>query len=223
MKKAAFASEAAMCAAFIEVIDKRIWTPYAETAGWDILLSRKIDGFQIGVQAKLALNVGVVNQAIESHGGWMAAAPAPDARAILVPDGSLDRLAMICDYIGVCIITIGPRYNKRFEAWPALPSKPDQYGSESWHEWCPVQRHKLPEYVPDVVAGSSAPVQLTTWKIKAIKLAVLLERNGTVSRLDFKFLDLDHRRWIANEWLLPDKGGYIRGGMPDLKKQHPRV
>lgn len=60
-----FPTEAALCAAFIAAIDKRAWTPYAETAGWDILLVRKVDGFQIGVQAKLVFNLDVVNQAID--------------------------------------------------------------------------------------------------------------------------------------------------------------
>jgi hypothetical protein len=40
---------------------------YPETEGWDILLVRVSDGFQIGIQAKLALNIGVINQCLE-HG-----------------------------------------------------------------------------------------------------------------------------------------------------------
>ena len=83
-----FPTEAALCAQFIELIDKRIWTPYAETQGWDILLVRRVDGFQIGIQAKLSLNIDVIAQAIESSGHWSATAAGPDCRAVLVPEAA---------------------------------------------------------------------------------------------------------------------------------------
>lgn len=225
-----FETEVALCAAFIDQVDKRIWTSYAETGGWDILLARKSDGFQIGIEAKLTLNIDVINQAIEQHSGWMAVKAGPDCRAVLVPGGT-GKLGHICDYLGLVVIVMqsATEYSKpRFS--PRLPEKPDQWsGSDDWHEWCPTKRHKLPEYVPDVAAGASAPLQLTDWKIKAIKLAVILEKRGYVTREDFKHLSLDHRRWIAEGWLLlPPKvkegpNGYVAGGMPNLKKQHPRV
>ena len=55
----AFRSEADLCAAFLAALERehaKKWMAYAETAGWDILLVRLKDGFQIGIQAKLALN-----------------------------------------------------------------------------------------------------------------------------------------------------------------------
>jgi hypothetical protein len=85
---------------------------------------------------------------------------------------------------------------------------------------------KLPAYVPDVAAGASAPVQLTEWKIDALRLLVLLEKNGRVTRADFKHLAMDHRRWVAPfpGWLKPDgKGGYIAGGLPPFREQHVKV
>lgn len=87
-------------------------------------------------------------------------------------------------------------------------------------------RHKLPEYVPDVPAGASAPLQLTAWKICAIKIAVTLEKQGYVTRQDFKHHGIDYRRWIAPEyrWLVAGDGRYTRGDrFPDFKKQHPVV
>ena len=81
----------------------------------------------------------------------------------------------------------------------------------------------LPEYVPDVSAGASAPVQLTDWKIRAIKIAVLLEKRGFVTRSDFKGIGIDHRRWLApNDWLKIENGRYIAGRLPDFKAQHPK-
>lgn len=61
LKPKMFKTEADLCAAFIASIDSR-WTPYAETAGWDILLVRHADGFQIGIQAKQKMNTEVVNR-----------------------------------------------------------------------------------------------------------------------------------------------------------------
>lgn len=87
-----------------------------------------------------------------------------------------------------------------------------------------MQRCALPDYVPDVAAGSSAPVKLTDWKVKAIKLAVLLETRA-VTRADFKALGLDPSRWTDRHtgWLVAGDAGYRPGpGMPDFKAQHPR-
>lgn len=228
VKSPAFESEVALCSAFIDAVDKRIWTPYAETAGWDILLARRADGFQIGVQAKLQFNVDVVVQAIEEYGHWSAAAAGPDCRAVLVPAGGIRKLARVCDYIGVIVLSVYPQtstrhYGHRIE--PGLPDRSDSYrgGGSAWHEWAPAERHKLPEYVPDVAAGAPSPLQLTEWKIKAIKIAVMLELRGAVSRRHFGELQIDHRRWIANGWVILGNGGYIRGAMPDFAKQHPKV
>ena len=53
-----YPTEVALCSAFIAAVPRE-WTAYAETAGWDILLVRKADGFQIGVEAKLKIGVEV--------------------------------------------------------------------------------------------------------------------------------------------------------------------
>lgn len=225
-----FATEVALCAQFLALVDKRVWTAYAETGGWDILLSRNVDGFQIGIQAKLSLNLDVINQAIEQRSGWMAVAEGPDVRAVLVPGGTA-KLGHVCDYLGLAVFVVqSPSVYSRPSFHPSLPAKPDQWnGHDDLHEWLPTKRHQLPEYVPDVAAGAPSPLQLTDWKIKAIKLAIILEKRTYVTREDFKHLSLDHRRWIANGWLeVPprtkdSRPGFVAGGMPNLKKQHPRV
>lgn len=222
-KEKTFATEAALCAAFIESLPDK-WIAYAETAGWDILLVRKADGFQIGVQAKLRLNTDVINQALDRYGIWSVEHAGPDCRALLVPSSS--GFARICEYLALVVIT--PHHQlARSTRWrfdPSLPDAPPATDFNHWPEWAPARRHDLPEYVPDVAAGSKAPVQLTDWKIKAIKLAVLMERNGAVQRADFKHLHLDHRRWVEGRWLATTPTGYVRGSnYPDLKKQHPVV
>lgn len=224
-----FAKESELCAAFLALLPEN-WTPYAETAGWDILLVRKADGAQIGIEAKLRLNAEVLSQALEE---WcFGESPGPDYRAVLVPYDDAGGFYRIADYVGVTVIRVGRdvpgrRDVPRFCFEPKLPSgkREDGWQERGWHEWSPVNRHKLPEYVPDVAAGASAPLQLTEWKIGALKIAYILERRGYVTRDDFRSVGIDHRRWMAPwpGWLVSDERGWVRGSMPDFKAQHPIV
>lgn len=225
-----FATEAALCAAFIKRIDDK-WIVYAETCSWDILLVRRLDGFQIGFQAKLKLNADVVSQALEDDASWIAfdrGRAGPDCRAILIPGDIQNAHAFdkICAYIGVTIIRVSKGRYGRMEAdfSPDLPTDPKYpYGAREWYEMAPAKRHDLPAYVPDVAAGAPSPLQLTDWKIKAIKIAVLLDRRGRVSRKDFSFLKLDHRRWVTTGWIRATPAGYVADMPPDFKRQHPVV
>lgn len=219
-----FPTEVDLCARFISAVDDG-WTSYAETAGWDILLVRKEDGFQIGIEAKLKLNLHVVNQAIEDS-TWQVDYAGPDCRAVMVPDteGGFENIAA---YIGITIIRVRPPYERGVSGpvfTPYLPKIKAEWSHSDWHEWCPTKRHKLPEYVPDVAAGASAPVQLTSWKIAAIKIAIIAEQRGYVTRSDFKALRIDHRRWLTpTGWLRAEGGRYVPGDMPNFKAQHPTV
>lgn len=223
-----FATEVDLCARFIESIGPD-WTAYAETAGWDILLVRKADGFQIGIEAKLKLNAHVLTQTLEEYGSWSAEQPGPDCRAILVPD-SESGYERIASYIGITVLRVrSPNAQYHSQAFfPSLPVIRKGYvgGGDSWYEWAPTSRHRLPEYVPDVAAGAPAPTQLTDWKIGAIKIAITLETRGYVTRADFKHIQIDHRRWLASGmgWLAIEDGRYVRGKhFPDFKSQHPVV
>jgi hypothetical protein len=219
-----FRSEADLCSAFIEGVKSHHrdeWEPYAETAGWDILLVRVKDGFQIGIQAKLAFNIAVINQCLEQW--YSPKGIGPDCRGILVPRYRGSEFQAICQYLGLTIISVFPANTKRFE--PKLPTMKHSTQNPLWHEWCPLERHPLPCYIPDVAAGASSPVQLTQWKIKALKVAALLEIRGFVLRSDFKHLGLDPRRWTARDgWLAASPDGYVAGRRtPDFAKQHPVV
>lgn len=71
----------------------------------------------------------------------------------------------------------------------------------------------------------AAPVQLTEWKISAIKLMILLERKGAVTRADMKALRLSPTRWTDryHGFLMASPTGYVKHtGTPDLKAQHPK-
>lgn len=222
-----FASERDLCAAFIAAIGDE-WTAYPETEGWDILLVRNEDGFQIGVEAKLRLNAEVLNQARETWHSWGTADRGPDCRAVLVPSGKSGGLSEIAAHLGITVIRCdSPEtnssviYSQRFR--PSLPKiSKDHWADEGWHERPHTLRHTLPDYVPDVAAGASGPTKLTRWKVSAIKIAIILEKRGYVVRADFKHVGIDYRRWFDG-WLSASGGGAFKPGphMPDFRRQHP--
>lgn len=223
MKDKSFATEVELCARFVQGVDQEKWIVFAETASWDLLLVRREDGFQIGIQAKLKLNLKVIEQTVE-HFYSSPTSPGPDCRAVLVP-ASEGLHESITSHIGITVIRV--RATAAFVSHifdPQLPTIKDRGWRDRWHEWCPTERHKLPEYVPDVLAGKPSPTQLTDWKIKAMKIAILLEHRGYVTRADFKALHIDHHRWLKPaSWLIVENGRYVRGRMPDFKAQHPTV
>lgn len=225
-----FAVEADLVVAFCGCIaaDKRNpWVVYHETAGWDVLLVQPGTGVQIGIEAKLSLNPKVLDQAIPGERWYQEAGP--DYRAVLVPaDSCQHHMTRIADRCGIHVIKIRPRrgWDDSFVGWAMDGELPDQASSyDDWHPWCPSERCALPDYIPDVTGGHAAPLQLTPWKIKAIKLAIILERRGFVTRGDMKALQISPSRWTDryHGFLTPGDGGYYRcGRTPDLKGQHPR-
>lgn len=233
-EKPKFEKEADLCAAFIAAIPES-WTAYPETGGFDILVVRKEDGFQIGVEAKLKLNAKVICQAAERSRPCYVMSSGPDCRAVLIPAGVSEDLASLCDLIGLTIIrqeyTVAQiearnrSYNGYTHFTPTLPRfGVKTWTDEHWFELCPAERLHVPAYVPDVKAGDAAPVMLTPWKVAAIKIVALLERNGSVTRQDFKDHDISMSRWTQGRWLRPgpSHGRWIRGEyMPDFKGQHP--
>lgn len=229
-----FSKEADLCAAFIASVPDG-WTAYPEAAGFDILLVRKEDGFQIGIEAKLKLNAKVICQIAERTGSWSVMSPGPDCRAVLIPEGASGDLRAVCGLIGVTVITQTcteeqaiknakvPWY-KRARFTPELPElHRNKWVNEHWHELAPAERCAVPDYISDAGAGNSAPVQLTMWKIAAIKIAVTLEKRGYVTRQDFKRHDISMSRWTQGGWLFSQGDGTWRAGqrLPDFRAQHP--
>ncbi|WP_201829606.1 hypothetical protein [Microvirga zambiensis] len=226
MSKPQFEKEADLCAAFIEAATKDgTWKAYPETAGFDILLVRD-DGVQIGIEAKLALNAKVLSQILPGHVSYSYAATGPDYRAVLVPAGKDGALSSVCAALGITVITCrgddpGNRWYRNYG--PELPSTRD-VDARDWHEWAPMKRCEVPAYVPDVAAGVASPVSLSVWKVKAIKLAIILEERP-VTRADFKALQISPTRWTDpyTGWLKKTDHGYVAGAyLPDFMAQHPR-
>lgn len=208
------------------------WTIYPETAGWDLLLVDEA-GVQIGIEAKLSLNAKVICQALpDSH--W-SQGKGPDYRAVLVPGkGCQGHFHPIAFALGLTVIEVSAspydwRGRRHLQINPnGLPDEHSgwDYDLRHWVSWLPEQRCALPDYVPDVQGGKPCPVALTAWKIKAIKLLILLERRGGVTRRDMNHLGISHSRWTDayHGFLTPDriKGLYVRcDRTPDLQAQHP--
>jgi hypothetical protein len=234
-----FAKETDLCASFIEALgihnakvvasqnpnwDAHRWTSYAETAGWDILLVSKNDGTQIGIEAKLKLTVEVLNQALGDR--WRGEyVSGPDYRAVLVPDDAVQNgIENLAAKLGVVVLTQRPpnQYQKDHHFSPNLPHiGPTGWGHE-WPNWLPHHREKLPEYVPDVCAGDAAPLQLSDWKIQALKIqAILAER--PVLRTDFTALKINMSRW-TQFWLTKTPQGWVQNNKtPDFAALHPSI
>lgn len=224
MRELLYKTEAALCAAFAEVVKAAGWKVYNETAGWDQLLVND-KGEQAGVQAKLRCNVDVIYQALQrSHIG-------PDWHCVLV--GS--RNHGFNDVCFACkVMVFSPDYDRRFRL-DRLPGGRRSFLTDTtlglWESmrWNPEQRHTLPAYLPDVPAGVPCPVQLTEWKIKAIRLCTLLRINGVLTRADFKAHGVNSQRWFIGKtrWLenVHGKRGVYRvvagAKLPD--EAHPEV
>jgi hypothetical protein len=258
--KAAFENEAALCAAFIAALPEG-WTAYPETAGFDIVLVRGVDGAQIGVEAKMTLNAKVLLQASEGLRSSAWEYGGPDFRAALVPAGTAGvEMKCIARYLGITVLECKSveagkeEAARQFERWGSIypEDKRDAarenyvadtmsqfkafdielpaYGErnrwrEDWVDHCPVKRLRLPDYVPDVKAGASGPSSLSDWKIKAIKICIILERRGWVAIADFKHLQINRQRWLEMKWLAPregHRGHYVQGPyVLNLRAQHP--
>lgn len=223
MKSEPFATEAEMCAAFMQDVRKQGWTPYPETAGYDILLVAH-DGTQIGVHAKLKFNMKLLTQLVGDN--WQAwQETGPDFRAALVPSGLHET---VCAALGIMPIhKYGGEYSyschRHHSPWSVCLACENYW--KSWHYWNPAKRCELPAYVPDVVAGASGPVQLTEWKIRALRVVATGEVRGHITRDDFKRYHVDPRRWADSGWLVDgDRPGEFRIASPETwAKQHPVV
>lgn len=246
-QKALFKSEADLCRTFIGRLPPE-WIAYPETAGFDILLSRKEDGAQIGIEAKLTLNAKVILQACPSTASHSDREMSPDFRAVLVPYGyAPPEMCKIAWRLGITTIQMKTKevYQAlRFSSYPGFvtrfrnphvfafePSLPMAGETDYQHHWidlAPWSRFVLPAYVPDVAAGASAPLQLSEWKIKAIKIAIILERRGWVCIPDFIHLKLNRQFFMTQGWIKPEsgveraRGKYVAGVAMGMKRLHPR-
>lgn len=218
-----FNSEQHLVEAFVSTVGPD-WTVYPETGNFDILLHRKADGFQVGIEAKLSLNTKVICQAADLSRRFDC--PGPDCRAVLVPWTKRKReqedLRLLLEALQIVVLRVGGRAGSPWvsKGLPAPAARPQ----EGWPEHFPASRIVLPDYIPDVAAGVKGPVKLTHWKVRAIRLVILLRRRGYIVRSDFGRLGLSPSIWTQRGWLIngPVRGQWIEGtNIPDFESQHP--
>jgi hypothetical protein len=214
IERATYTKETDLCSDFSAWAAKEGWVSYPETHGWDILLVGSA-GYQIGVQAKLHFNATLLRQSLpalnsEEH-------PGPDFRAVVLPKYSND-IHDVCRAIGIdCFFP---------NTWGERAFRP-KIVTEIMHDWCPVERLKLPAYVPDCAAGASSPVTLTDWKIRALRVCAHIETRGHITPKEIRSYGVDSRRFTASAWgwLKPHptiRGAYVLGNVR-FPAQHPKV
>ena len=242
--KAVFPTEAALCDQFIA--DMRAiggWTLYPETAGFDILAVYDKTGHQLGIEAKLALNAKVADQILPAD--YSGVDEGPDFRAVIVPfvGEASHGISKMLGILGVMVWT--PEQNWRggrevfdfaraLDKWHHGNGKADRrcYDTadgelhswdRSWHDWNPARRCRLPEIVPEVRAGVPAPLQLTPWKIGALRVLAELELDGYVTAKSVREHGVDARRFCASDGWLQSLGGgrWGKGTIPAFDQQHP--
>lgn len=196
---------------------------YPETAEFDILLvatERSAEkyrvfapGSQIGIQAKMHGNVEVLCQALPRVYGVLLPGETerlhktgPHYYAVLVP-AAIPEFYSVAHRNGIIVFAAYER-----DRHGAI--RLDEYGMSSWqgrrNRWAQSLRrfdHKEPCWVPEVEvaipAGKKGPLQLTPWKMSAVKLCLRAELNGYLTTKDFAAENVSMSRWLQQGWIRP--------------------
>lgn len=248
--KALIPTEADLCAAFIRDFNAIPgWTCYPETGGYDVLVAHD-DGRQIGVEAKLQLNAKVADQILPCEQWHRWNTPGPDHRLVIVRSitESNAGIAKMLRYLGVevweprCGERIGTGYSMEkgvefhihsklfYDGQVACAPEDQQYPSKEHRgialfDWNPSQRIQLPEVPPTTLAGVPSPVQMTPWKMAAIRVLALLRAQGYITAKQIAGQGCAPSTWtqqwlargeVRGQWLETDK-------TPKLDQQHPEL
>lgn len=226
-----YKTENELCNIFIVYAKNNNWKVFPETSNFDILIVK--NNFQIGIQAKLIPNIEVLDQAIAGRQSdninikW--ANPSPHIRAVLVPHASRE-FKNIANALGVFVIE-GMKQIRDIMAgqkyWIKEISGLDGYSKK--HLTYPAKLCWTPEVEIDTPAGVKSPKIITQWKIKAVKLCLLLEAKGYLTIKDFKEAKVSSTLWIKKRWLIDsgDKEGglkkYIRTNIILPHEKYPEI
>lgn len=226
-----FKTEAEMCKAFTARAERSGWDVYPETAGWDLLLvwrdapvpsiydeNLPLDatqgfgrsfcrvlhtwdpleeespfsewdralkpGMQLGIQAKMHPNVEVLAQAIERW--YDRRHPGPDFRGLLVPHTSED-FNILATRLGLRVFVEDHR-QERVVVAPRV-------------KWRVGKRLHLPPIKPSWSGGEKHPRVLSEWRVRALRICILLQDRGWVTKADFIKHQIEHRTWVARRWI----------------------
>lgn len=247
--KSLIPTEAELCAIFMREFNEQPgWTCYPETAGFDIVVAHD-DGRQIGVEAKLQLNAKVADQIMPGEQAFAWRHEGPDHRLVIVRSITEANagIAKLLRHLGVMVWAPTTRERSkagaRFEyetyahfgvhehLWKdeevADPPTHSEHGHHwlAWFDWNPVKRLVLPEIPPDVPAGVPSPVQMTPWKIAAIRVLARLRAQGYITAKQIVAEGISPSMWTQH-WLQPGavKGQWVETlRLPKLDEQHPEL
>ncbi len=196
-----WSTEAEMCGSFMEAATESGWTPYPETAGFDIVLVR--GDTQVGVEAKLRAGCHVLSQALPSEGSRRG----PNYVAVLVPSWGPPGFGEIADRVKVRVVVWSPR---RANPFPRF----GPYGTHDPLRWRFEAPLALPPVVPTWQAGCPSPQVLSPWRVRALRLCHELRR-GPVSSARFKAHGMKPSDWKRSGYVVPvrdDAGALAKEG-----------
>lgn len=214
--KGLFGSEAELCRALIDRVRDE-FAVYPETSGWDLVLVSRATGEQIGIEAKLRANLDVLVQA-HAYASHELRVAGPAVRAVLVPDAG-HAFKYIARELRLAVIE-GWMYvvdREGRQTHPAAAKAVFDVEIRTAPRWSPKKPLWLPPAEPaGLVAGASAPLRMTPWKVKALELCALLRSRGYLEPADFRRLKVDSGWWIRGigrtpPRLIPEsRGRYVQ-------------
>lgn len=236
-------TEAELCRIFIEEANALPgWVCHPETGGFDILMAHE-SGRQIGIEAKLQLNAKVAEQIVPSEGMLGYEVGSPDHRMVIVrhiTDANAG-IAKLLGYLGIAVIGLRDRgdyysggsrlyfdLDGRFRC-EALATGVDsnfRWGEEKvLFDWNPATRVMLPDVPSGVVAGAPSPVQMTPWKMAAVRVLARLRAQGCITAKEIKEEGCSPSIWIQSYLERgPVRGQWVEG--PNTRRvdlQHPEL
>jgi len=239
------APEQALCYEFIEQAIAAGWKviPEYPNSRFDMLLvaeegcstSGVASGTQIGVQAKMKLNVEVCGQLLQStrHTHY----PGPDYVVALVPGKSRTdserTLEEMIKKLGYGFFYIYDHFDGHDAQWNKKRNNLDHmlgFGERTKFK----KQLKLPEVHFWVEPGIASPSSVSTWKINAVKFCIALDRAGGMTYKDFAKARMTLKTWRDAGWVVekneksgraqiyilnPDSNERPDRRHPDLRKQ----
>lgn len=197
-----FNSEVELCAKFIENAKSQGWRCYQEFANFDLYIVK--EDVHIGIEAKLQANFKVIMQAKDkidnSHG--------PDFVAVLVPKQKAKyEFRVVFNCAGMIV----------FDEESDIATMVD-FG-------CLFNNPKTRPTLPLVeetgaIAGSSAPVKLTRWKINIINLLAINEVQGFITTKNMKECGINRGTIVSRlRWFVAgsNKGEYVKTSIMEYR------
>ena len=205
-----YKTEADLCDAFVATAVQAGWQAYPECGNWDILMVR--DGIQVGIEAKLRCNLDVVAQAAKAMGKHHVDLAQPHYRGVLVPMASASLTA-------VCMPLRLHRWDHR---WITSVYEPGDLALREDYLFESPNRIELPEIAIQSGGGRPSPKLMSKWRVQALRVCMVLERQGYLLRSDIIDHGIDPGRW-TQYWMIPDgKARGPKGRMVNRYVPNPR-